>query len=91
LSKLTGKIAVVTGGSSGIASGPRQSHAATKPLLRVWQRQGRSAARAALYDISMLLFDTADVQSALHNAVKAVSAGLPIPKGIFPNQKERKG
>jgi enoyl-CoA hydratase/carnithine racemase len=70
-----------------LASGPPQSYAATKSLLRVWQQQGRSAARAALYDISMPLFDTADVQSALHNAVNAASAGLPMPKAIFPDQK----
>jgi enoyl-CoA hydratase/carnithine racemase len=70
-----------------LASGPPQSYAATKSLLRVWQQEGRSAARAALYDISMPLFDTADVQSALHNAVNAASAGLPMPKAIFPDQK----
>jgi hypothetical protein len=29
---------------------------------------------------------TADVQTALHNAVNAVSAGQPIPKAIFPDQ-----
>jgi enoyl-CoA hydratase/carnithine racemase len=70
-----------------LASGPPQSYAATKSLLRVWQQQGRSAARVALYDISMPLFDTAGVQSALHNAVNAASAGLPMPKAIFPDQK----
>jgi enoyl-CoA hydratase/carnithine racemase len=70
-----------------LASGPPQSYAATKSLLRVWQQKGRSAARAALYDISMPLFDTADVQSALHEAVNAASAGLPMPKAIFPDQK----
>ena len=70
-----------------LACGPPQSYAATKSLLRVWQQQGRSAARAALYDISMPLFDTADVQSALHNAVNAASAGLPMPKAIFRDQK----
>jgi enoyl-CoA hydratase/carnithine racemase len=63
-----------------LASGPPQAYAATKSLLRIWQQQGKSAARAALYDISMPLFDTADVQSALHNAVRA---GLPIPKAVF--------
>jgi enoyl-CoA hydratase/carnithine racemase len=68
-----------------LASGPPRSYAATKSLLRVWLQQGRSAARDALYDISMPLFDTADVQSALHNAVNAVRAGQPIPKAIFPN------
>jgi enoyl-CoA hydratase/carnithine racemase len=69
-----------------LASGPRRSYAATKSLLRVWQQQDRFAARAALYT-SMPLFDTADVQTALHNAVNAVSAGQPIPKAIFPDQK----
>ena len=67
-----------------LASGPPQAYAATKSLLRIWQQQGKSAARAALYDISMPLFDTADVQSALHNAVRA---GLPIPKAVFSARK----
>jgi enoyl-CoA hydratase/carnithine racemase len=69
-----------------LAFGPRRSYTATKSLLRVWQQQGRFAARAALYDTSMPLFDTADVQTALHNPVNAVSAGQPIPKAIFPDQ-----
>jgi enoyl-CoA hydratase/carnithine racemase len=67
-----------------LASGPPQAYAATKSLLRIWQQQGKSAARAALYDISMPLFDTADVQSALHNAARA---GLPIPKAVFSARK----
>lgn len=69
-----------------LASGPSQAYAATKSLLRIWQQRGRSAARDALYQVSMPLFDTPDVQLALGNAVEAVDRGVPIPKAIFPNQ-----
>jgi enoyl-CoA hydratase/carnithine racemase len=63
-----------------LASTPPQSYAATKSLSRVWQHQGRPAARAALYDISMPLFDTADVQSALHNACEPGRSNSADPK-----------
>jgi enoyl-CoA hydratase/carnithine racemase len=55
-----------------LASGPAEAYAGTKKLLKIWQERGRIAAREALYDISMPLFDTADVQSALSNAVKSI-------------------
>lgn len=62
-----------------LAAGSSRVHACAKALLRTWQLQGRAAARRALYEISMPLFDTADVQSALNQAVEAVSTGRPLP------------
>ena len=52
-------------------------------LLDVWSRQGWQGARAALYGISMPLFDTSDVQTALRNAAEAVEIGKPLPKATF--------
>jgi hypothetical protein len=40
-----------------------------------------------LYEISMPLFDTSDVQSALLRAVDAVNNGRPIPKATFSNAR----
>jgi enoyl-CoA hydratase/carnithine racemase len=70
-----------------LAAGSSQVHAGTKALLRTWQLQGRAAARNALYDMSMPLFDTVDVQSALSQVVEAVNAGRPIPGTTFLNEK----
>jgi enoyl-CoA hydratase/carnithine racemase len=39
--------------------------AATKTLLRIWHQRGAERAMAALYDLSMPLFDRAETQSAL--------------------------
>ncbi|TCL64694.1 enoyl-CoA hydratase/isomerase family protein [Rhizobium sp. BK251] len=65
--------------------GPADAYRRTKQLMQIWRQQGRAAARAALYDVSMPLFDTPAVQSALRSAVKAVKAGDPIPKAAFPD------
>jgi len=42
-------------------------------------RGGQKSARAMLYDISMPLFDTQDVQTALRNAAAAANAGQSLP------------
>ncbi len=70
-----------------LAAGSSHVHAGTKALLRTWQLHGRAAARSALYEMSMPLFDTPDVQSALSQAVEAVKAGRPIPTATFSNEK----
>ena len=53
------------------ATGPANAFAGTKQLLKVWTNQGPAAARSALYDITMPLFDTSDVQQALARAAAA--------------------
>jgi enoyl-CoA hydratase/carnithine racemase len=66
-----------------LAAGPPGAYAATKQMLRLWSAHGRETAMASLYDISMPLFDTVDVQTALQNAATAVAAGKPFPKATF--------
>ena len=68
-----------------LAAGPAKAYAGIKALMRTWRNEGRPAARAALYDISMPLFDTPDVQLALRQAVAAVNGGHPIPRASFPD------
>jgi hypothetical protein len=58
-------------------------YAATKELLRIWQREGVYGARKSLYDISMPLFWTDDTQQALHNVAAAVNAGQSFPRTTF--------
>jgi hypothetical protein len=58
-------------------------YAATKELLRVWQREGVPGARKALYDVSMPLLGTEDTQRALHNVAAAVNAGQRFPRTTF--------
>lgn len=72
-----------------LALGPAHAYARTKALMHIWRDRGRTEARRQLYDMSMPLFDTPDVQSALRNAVAAVDAGLPIPKSLFPMRSDR--
>jgi enoyl-CoA hydratase/carnithine racemase len=66
-----------------LARGPADAYAATKELIRVWQRSGSAGVRAALYDLSMPLFDTADVQTALRAAAEAAEAGTSVPVATF--------
>ena len=54
-----------------LAAGPTAVYASTKQLLRIWRDTGRSAARAALYDLSMPLFDTPQVQASLKQVAQA--------------------
>ena len=66
-----------------LAAGPAMVYAATKDLLRVWEREGVSGSRKALYDLSMPLFETEDTQRALRNVAAAVTEGKPIPRATF--------
>jgi enoyl-CoA hydratase/carnithine racemase len=66
-----------------LAAGPPEAYAATKQMLRLWSERGTAEAKASLYDISMPLFDRADVQTALRNAAAAAKAGEPFPKAVF--------
>jgi len=66
-----------------LALGSPDAYARTKALMNVWRRGGPVEARASLYDITMPLFDTQDVQTALRDAVTAVAAGQPFPKATF--------
>ena len=68
-----------------LGSGPSQAYARTKTLLRAWSTGGISAAKAVLYDVSMPLFDTEDVQAALRGAAVAAQQGLAFPKASFGN------
>ena len=69
-----------------LAAGPPRAFAATKAIMRKWSLDGVKSAKAALYDASMPLFDTDDVQRALVNAAEAVNAGKPFPKMTFTGQ-----
>ncbi len=66
-----------------LATGPPGAYAVTKALLSLWKQGGRTAASAALYDLSMPLFDTQDVQTAIKSAAVALDAGHPLPKANF--------
>jgi enoyl-CoA hydratase/carnithine racemase len=66
-----------------LAAGPPGAYAVTKALLSLWKQEGQTAASAALYDLSMPLFDTHDVQTAMKSAAVAIDAGLPLPKANF--------
>jgi enoyl-CoA hydratase/carnithine racemase len=66
-----------------LAEGPPLAYAGTKEILRMWDRDGEARAKARLYDISMPLFETEDVQTALRNAADAVKNGKPFPKARF--------
>jgi enoyl-CoA hydratase/carnithine racemase len=66
-----------------LVAGSPQAYAITKTLLRAWSAGGLSAAKSVLYDISMPLFDTDDVQMALRNAAAAAELGRPFPVARF--------
>ena len=70
-----------------LVAGPVQAYANTKKLMQIWRTGGVLAARAALYNVSMPLFDTGDVQNALNEAVEALSLGRPVPRASFPNNE----
>lgn len=69
-----------------LAAGPPRAYAATKAIMRKWSLDGVKSAKAALYDASIPLFDTDDVQRALVSAAEAVNAGKPFPKMTFTGQ-----
>jgi hypothetical protein len=49
--------------------------------------EGSKGAKDALYDLSMPLFDTEDVQTALRLAADAIVAGKPFPQTTFMGQQ----
>ena len=67
-----------------LAAGPAKAYAGIKALMKIWRDDGHPAAREALNDISMPLFDTPDVQLALRQAVAALNEGHSIPRASFP-------
>lgn len=67
-----------------LAAGPARAYAATKSLLRFWSMDGAKVAMGAVYDLSMPLFDTGEVQTALRSAADAIVAGGSVPKPRFP-------
>jgi enoyl-CoA hydratase/carnithine racemase len=68
-----------------LSKGSPRAYAVTKSLLRAWSAGGVSSAREVLYDLSMPLFDTEDVQVALRQAAAAAEKGLPFPSPSFPH------
>jgi enoyl-CoA hydratase/carnithine racemase len=66
-----------------LADGPPRAYAGTKAILRKWAHDGEKEAKAVLYEGSMPLFETEDVQIALQNAADAVNSGKPFPKATF--------
>jgi enoyl-CoA hydratase/carnithine racemase len=66
-----------------LAAGPPGAYAVTKALLSLWKQRGQTAASATLYDLSMPLFDTQDVQTTIKSAAVATDAGHPLPKANF--------
>jgi enoyl-CoA hydratase/carnithine racemase len=66
-----------------VAQGPTRAHAAHKALLRTWALGGTAAADEVMFDVAMPLWATADVQSALPAAVRALDAGQPRPAFEF--------
>lgn len=62
-----------------LASGPTLAYGATKRLWRTQAESGERAARDALYDHSMPLFETEDARVALRSAADALAAGRPRP------------
>jgi len=66
-----------------LASGPPAAYATTKLLMRSWAAGGIAAVRSILYDVSMPLFETEEVQSVLQGAAAAAKEGRPFPKHEF--------
>jgi enoyl-CoA hydratase/carnithine racemase len=70
-----------------LVCGSPQAYATIKTLLRAWAAGGLSGAKSVLYDISMPLFDTKDVQTALHNAAAAANQDRPFPMARFEDDR----
>ncbi|BBY62105.1 enoyl-CoA hydratase/isomerase family protein [Mycolicibacterium helvum] len=69
-----------------LAAGPTRAYAATKQLWRLQSEVGERAARRALYDTSMPVFDSRDAQAGLQAAAQAVDAGRPFSAPEFEGQ-----
>jgi enoyl-CoA hydratase/carnithine racemase len=65
-----------------LAAGPPGAYAVTKALLSLWKQGGQTAASAALYDLSMPLFNTQDVQTAMKSAAVSMTPDSPSRKPI---------
>lgn len=70
-----------------LASGPPAAYATTKLLMRAWAAGGIAAARSILYDVSMPLFETEEVQSVLQSAAVAAKEGRPFSKHEFSQSR----
>lgn len=66
-----------------LAHGPTKAHAAHKALLRTWSTSGTAAADAAMLDIALPLWRTADTAMAIPAAIQALRASLPRPAMPF--------
>jgi enoyl-CoA hydratase/carnithine racemase len=66
-----------------LARGPTKAYAATKAIWTLQDAKGEAAAKAALYDISMPMFETEDARKALRDAARAVESGEPFPAAQF--------
>jgi enoyl-CoA hydratase/carnithine racemase len=73
--------------SNRLATGATNAYASTKALLNLWRFEGLRSAKARLYELSMPLFDSEDVQIALRNAAEAINAGMPLPEATFTRLK----
>ena len=71
-----------------LASGPPAAYATTKLLMRTWAAGGIAAARSILYDVSMPLFETEEVQAVLQGAAAAAKEGRPFPKHEFSQPRK---
>ena len=74
-----------------LACGAPQAYAITKTLLRAWSAGGLGGAKSILYDISMPLFDTKDVQTALCNAASAADHDRLLPRACFGDHRPSAG
>lgn len=66
-----------------LASGPTRSYAATRTLLKTWSGGGVTTADAAMFDITMELFNTEDVQRGFINTAKAFDEDVEPPEMVF--------
>ena len=66
-----------------LSAGPTNVYASTKDLLRAWREAGVRGAKAALYQLSMPVFDREDTQAALRNAAESMTTGKPLPTATF--------
>jgi enoyl-CoA hydratase/carnithine racemase len=66
-----------------LATGPTQSYAATRTLLKAWSAGGVPLADAMMLDVTMDLYRTDDVTRGLVSTAKAFDQGIEPPPMIF--------
>jgi enoyl-CoA hydratase/carnithine racemase len=66
-----------------MASGPTQSYAATRTLLKAWSAGGVPAADALMLDVAMDLFNTEDCTRGFLSTAKAFDLGIEPPELVF--------